>query len=699
MATIVAAAGGGNWTTGATWVGGNAPTTADDAQIPVTAGNITIDAGAVCRSADFSTYTGTVTHSTGVTLTIGDNTAGLGNVALKLVSGMTYTLGTAATSAISFVSTSATQQTIDWGGKTTGSVTFNGVGGSWQYSSNHTANGTSVVVTLTAGTLDINGKSCTYTGFNSSNSNIRTLTLGAATISFTANWAMTTTTNLTFNVNTSTITCSTGNSNFQSGSLTYNNVTLAPTTGSCSTTGAFTAANLTVNGTASGRLQLGADVTVTTLFTVASTSSTNMSLIRSTQIGTSRTITAAAVSLTNHNFMDIIAAGASAPWTATSNIGDAGGNTNITFSTPVTRHWVAFSGGSWAATTSWSTSSGGASGASIPLCHDTAMFNSNSITSGSRTVTVNQQVLPSLDFSALLNTPTIAITIGSGQFYLKGSLKYVTGLIPSGTTTIITIDRTASTIDVAGLTITNALQISSYNSTISLVANFTSSNTFTIDAGTFDSSTFNLSCTTYSSGTANSNTRVLNMGSGTWSATSTGTVWSFATTTSLILNSQTSTIAITDTSSTSKTFAGGNLTYYNLSITGVGTGAVIFTGSNTFNNFTVNPPKTVTFTIATTQTINGTPSFTGTAGNVITINSSSSGTSATLSKSGSSVSGDYLSIKDSTATGGAVWYAGANSTNVSGNTGWIFSALPPTVLAKGGGGIATIANLAALRIG
>jgi len=35
---------------------------------------------------------------------------------------------------------------------------------------------------------------------------------------------------------------------------------------------------------------------------------------------------------------------------------------------------------------------------------------------------------------------------------------------------------------------------------------------------------------------------------------------------------------------------------------------------------------------------------------------------------------DYMSIKDSTATGGAAWYAGANSTNVSGNTGWIFSA-------------------------
>jgi hypothetical protein len=37
---------------------------------------------------------------------------------------------------------------------------------------------------------------------------------------------------------------------------------------------------------------------------------------------------------------------------------------------------------------------------------------------------------------------------------------------------------------------------------------------------------------------------------------------------------------------------------------------------------------------------------------------------------------DYVSLKDSTATGGASFYAGANSTDVSGNTGWTFTAPP-----------------------
>jgi hypothetical protein len=37
---------------------------------------------------------------------------------------------------------------------------------------------------------------------------------------------------------------------------------------------------------------------------------------------------------------------------------------------------------------------------------------------------------------------------------------------------------------------------------------------------------------------------------------------------------------------------------------------------------------------------------------------------------------DYLSIKDSNATGGAAWYAGTHSTNVSNNLGWTFTAPP-----------------------
>ena len=69
----------------------------------------------------------------------------------------------------------------------------------------------------------------------------------------------------------------------------------------------------------------------------------------------------------------------------------------------------------------------------------------------------------------------------------------------------------------------------------------------------------------------------------------------------------------------------------------------------------------------TTQTVSG---FTtnGSSGNLAILVSDSAGSKATLSKASGIVSVDYMSLKDSEALGGASWYAGANSTNVSGNT-------------------------------
>lgn len=55
------------------------------------------------------------------------------------------------------------------------------------------------------------------------------------------------------------------------------------------------------------------------------------------------------------------------------------------------------------------------------------------------------------------------------------------------------------------------------------------------------------------------------------------------------------------------------------------------------------------------------------------INSSTAGQTATLTKPSGVVSAKRLYIKDITVTGGANWYAGANSTNVSNTSGWSFT--------------------------
>lgn len=126
------------------------------------------------------------------------------------------------------------------------------------------------------------------------------------------------------------------------------------------------------------------------------------------------------------------------------------------------------------------------------------------------------------------------------------------------------------------------------------------------------------------------------------------------------------------TAATAKTFVGGGSTF-NCTLTNNGTGALTITGSNTFSALANGvSPTTFSFTAGTTTTLTNW-NISGTAGNLVTIQSATAA-AHTLSKASGTVSADYLSVTNSTATGGAAWYAGANSTDGGGNTGWIFSA-------------------------
>jgi hypothetical protein len=136
----------------------------------------------------------------------------------------------------------------------------------------------------------------------------------------------------------------------------------------------------------------------------------------------------------------------------------------------------------------------------------------------------------------------------------------------------------------------------------------------------------------------------------------------------------TGTGVISMTAATAKTFVGGGSTF-NCTLNQGGAGALTITGSNTFSNITNTvQPASVLFTAATTNTFTNF-SLSGTAGNLITIGSVTAA-SHTLSKASGTVSSDFLSISRSTATGGAGWYAGANSTDGGNNSGWIFTAPP-----------------------
>lgn len=194
----------------------------------------------------------------------------------------------------------------------------------------------------------------------------------------------------------------------------------------------------------------------------------------------------------------------------------------------------------------------------------------------------------------------------------------------------------------------------------------------------FDANDQNI--TTYAVFTNTPQTRTIKMGSGTWTLTGYGTVWDFGTTTGLTFNKGTANIVLTDTSTNARTFIGGGLTYNGIVIGGTtGTSTLTFTGANTFSSIssTKTVAHTITFTAGTTTTV-GNWGVYGSPGNLVTIRSTSAGSPFTLTKSsaGPVYAVDYLNVKDSTATPGSVWYAGANSVDSGNNSGWIFTSSP-----------------------
>ena len=154
--------------------------------------------------------------------------------------------------------------------------------------------------------------------------------------------------------------------------------------------------------------------------------------------------------------------------------------------------------------------------------------------------------------------------------------------------------------------------------------------------------------------------------------TGTGTVWDASNTGGSL--SIPSALTINTTSTSTKTFAGGNLTYSAVTLTQSGNGALTITGNNTFAALTNSvSPATILIESGSTQTVTD-ASLNGTGiTKRITIGSSST-TVGTLTKSGGgTIRAKYLSISNSTATPANTWYTNAltsaQGVNVS---GWVF---------------------------
>ena len=616
-------------------------------------------------------------------------------------------LGTASNIAPTFLASG----TITSAGRTIGNTNVAGSGITLTLASAMTL-GAANTFTLTAGTLNLNGFTLSTGIFSSSNSNIRAITFGAANIALTSTTAAATVLSMSTATN---FTMTTSGGGFTRNQAATSNIQFGPTGGTASN-----ACNLTINAGASqatissGSYFKNITFTGSTCTVVGGAGGGSISTAGNLTLATGGTYTSvgfgfvasATVSTLGKTISNMSVNGsgitvtlAGAVTTSSSGNGFALGQGTLdlagfTFSTSMftssntNTRAITFGSGNIALTNN-------VSGDTV-LDIGTA---TNFTWTGTGGFTRNQVASATVRFGTtggtVSNAPNLSVNAGgpsnltiSSNSYLKnlnftgstaaasgvynacGDLTLASGAGAGAYTTLDPTFRASATLTSAGKTLGGAT-VDGAGITVTLADAFACNFDLTLSQGTFaNPSNFNVTAADFSS--SNSNTRTLNMGSGTWTISGSGaTAWNTATTTGLTVVPSTSTITMTNASA--KTFAGGGLTYYNLNQGGAGT--LTISGSNTFNNITNSTqPATVTFTAGTTQTVSNFD-LAGTAGNLVTINSTTPGSQFTLSKASGTVNAQYLSIQDSIATGGAVWNALTSNGNVNAgnNTGWIFS--------------------------
>lgn len=318
--------------------------------------------------------------------------------------------------------------------------------------------------------------------------------------------------------------------------------------------------------------------------------------------------------------------------------------------------------------TKWAATAGGATGASVPTTADDVFF--DAISSGTCTIATGNTGAKSINCTGF--TGTIA---GTSALTVAGSVTLVAGMTYThtatmtftGTGTLTTAGKTFSTVTVNGsgitLTLGDALNTGARN--------------VTVTQGTFDAASYNVTINAF--GSTGTSVRTVTMGSGLWTLTGALTVWNTTTTTNLTFNKNTANILLSNTTTAPRTFAGGGLSFNKLTIGGsAGISTLTLNGVSTFSELAST--KTVAHTISVPATSNGMTidvwSITGTAGNVVTLASSTVGTQRNFNLSNVTSGIDYLSVKDIAVNQANRFYVGANSTNGGNNSNVIFTAPP-----------------------
>jgi len=484
--------------------------------------------------------------------------------------------------------------------QTTYNLNINSIGGTYTLDSNINIPGNNFYVNY--GTFDASTYGVTVYGFNSNNSNLRSIRMGSGIWNITAStWNIGTTTNLTFDSGTSTIVFNhtSYSVNFSGGGLTYydfkflNNNTAGVLT--FSNPGSFN--NFICNYKRTITMQAGSTTTIRGDFNVSGIDDNNKVTFVSSIPGSYWNIVKASglVSVDYLNLSDSNASGG-ALWYAGTHSTDTNHNAGWTFGVPVGRYWVGGSG-EWSLTntTNWSTYPGGPGGASVPTLSNDVYFDANS---GSGTVTVkegmNAKSLICTGYTGALYGEAVATSLNLyGNLTLSSTMSFTQGV-----GFVIYFKGNAS-----GRTITTAGQTPSY-----FIFHMTGG-----DITLQDNLTLNQYWRFYDlgGGTVNTNSKTISVTNQTFdfstSYTATGT-FNFS---NSIINLSVTTIGFSPTMNfvstgsrinlirSTNTFNGGGKSFNIVSDGGVG-GAITFSDANTtIATLDVNKATTLTFNSAT----------------------------------------------------------------------------------------------------
>jgi hypothetical protein len=576
------------------------------------------------------------------------------------------------TGGVGFTFSGGGTQTITSAGKTfTCAIFLDTYGGTVQLADALNMGGQSI--TVTNGTFDTQGFALTCGQFISSNGNVRTINLRASTVNLNANttqvFLASTSTNLTLNAGTSQINMNGSVAGIAVGTTTrqtFYNVSFTSTgTTGIPITGLNTFNNVTIAAPSSAAIKpvvFSSNQTINGTLTCAGASAVRRIFLQSDLVGTQRDLTVGALVADDCDFRDIKILG-TAIGTAPTRAGDCGNNVNITFPAPKTVYWNLAGSQNWSAT-GWATLSGGAPAVNnFPLAQDTAVFDN---TGSAGTVSINTTWNIGT-FDASLRTSAMTFGLLNGVFPLVfGNWTFGIGVTTSSSSGIPTFGKknATQTITSNGVIFNFGVFVNEPSGTLQIAdaLSLAVARTLSISQGNFDAATYNITTGGFQNSTS---TNIIRMGTGTWTITRSGTCWDCAA--GGFMFAGTSTIVLSDTSTTARTFNGGSLYYNKLTIGGAtGTSTLTISGANTFGELAST--KTVAHTIDFSSNITtfGKWSVTGTVGNVVLI----TGSSTANIIAGPAVTGvNYLNIVGGWSiitTSPGEFFAGPNSTGVGG---------------------------------